>query len=65
MTLWYLMSVPQNATVWSNMVSASRIEPSALRAITCRDSSSISTPSLSAMSRRLRTISIMLMRLKS
>ena len=59
------MSVPQKATVWSKMVRASRIDPSALRAITCRDSSSMPTPSLSAITLRLRTMSIMLIRLKS
>ena len=39
--------------------------PSAFWAITCRDSSSMVIPSLAAMPRRFRTMSGMLMRLKS
>ena len=65
MTSSYLTVVPQKATVWSKMVRASRIAPSAFPAMMCRDSSSMSMPSLAAMARRLLTMSEMLMRLKS
>ena len=57
--------LPQKATVWSKMVRASRMAPSALEAISCRDSSSMVMPSFWAMPRRFFTMSGMLMRLKS
>ena len=61
----YFTSVPQNATVWSKMVRASRMAPSAFWAITCNDSSSMLTFSFVAIILRFLTMSGTLILLKS